>query len=130
MSGSTMSSAQRLALGLLTTFVLGGCGSFKMNVWPFGESSTIERSRGPENATEYRCDGGKGFYVRYLDGGAAAWVIYPDRQVRLDKVAGAAGGRYSNGIAVLQLDGDRVSLNDGPAIAYIGCKSPATGVAQ
>jgi membrane-bound inhibitor of C-type lysozyme len=129
MSGTTKSSAKLLALGLMAT-ALGGCGSMKLNVWPFGEGTTVERPRGPENATEYRCEGGKGFYVRYLDGGAAAWVIYPDRQVRLDKVAGSAVGRYSNGIAVLQLDGDKASLTDGPAINYTACKAPAAASAQ
>lgn len=110
--------------------LLAGCGSVTPKVWPFSDSSVTERARGPENATEYRCEGGKSFHVRYLEGGAAAWLIYPDRQVRLDKAAGTAGARYSNGIAVLQLDGERFSLTDGPTISYLGCKPVSATAAQ
>lgn len=77
----------------------------------------------PPNSTEYQCNGGKRFYVRYLDNGAAAWLIYPDREVRLDKVNSTAGARYSNGIAMLEINGNEATLADGPAIAYTGCKS-------
>lgn len=116
-----VSGAGLLIIGL--ALLGGGCSSMKMSdVWPLGESKVAERPRGPENATEYRCDGGKSFHVRYLEGRAAVWLIYPDRQVRLDKAAGTAT-RYSNGIANLLLDGAQASLNDGPSIAYTGCKS-------
>ena len=106
--------------------LLAGCGS--INLWPFGETRTAERPRGPANATEYRCDGGKSFHLRLLDGGAGAWVILPDRQVRLDKAAATAGMRYSNGIATLQLDGETAMLSDGPASAFNNCKPPQAAV--
>jgi membrane-bound inhibitor of C-type lysozyme len=103
--------------------LIGGCSS--VNVWPFGgDSKTGSSSRVPENATEYRCEGNKTFYVRYPDGGKSAWVILPDRQVSLDKVAADSGSRYSNGIAVLRIDGTDVSLTDGPSISYRGCNPP------
>lgn len=103
--------------------LITGCGS--INVWPFGESKLASVSRGPENATEYRCAGGKTFYVRYLDAGKAAWVILPDRQVRLDKATAAGDGRYTNGIAVLKIAADGAELTDGP-VAYAACKSAGT----
>jgi membrane-bound inhibitor of C-type lysozyme len=102
-------------LGLLMT----GCGS--VNLWPFGSDTAPERSRAPANATEYQCDAGKRFYVRYLDGGAA-WVILPEREIRLDKVAAASGTRYSNGSATLEVNGNEAALTDAPAISFTGCK--------
>ena len=62
--------------------------------------------------------GGKRFYVRDLENGAAAWLILPDRQVRLDKMTGA-GTRYSNGIAVLEINGNEATLNDAPSISNL-----------
>lgn len=103
--------------------LIAGCGS--INVWPFGESKTASVSRGPENATEYRCAGGKTFYVRYLDAGKSAWVILPDRQVRLDKATAAGDGRYTNGIAVLNITTDGAELTDGP-VAFAACKAAGT----
>lgn len=111
-----------LALALL----LSGCGS--ISVWPFDDSkpSNVVGSRGPDNATEYRCDGGRSFYVRTLDGGKSVWLFLPDRQVRLDQVPAEAGSRYSNGVSVLRIDGSEVSLIDGPTLSYQNCKQPGS----
>jgi len=100
------------ALGLLA-----GCGG--ASLWPFGEKST-ELSRVPANATEYRCNNDRRFYARWLENGAAVWVIYPEREFRLDKVAGAEG-RYSNGPAMLEDNDGAVSLRDGN-VAFTGCR--------
>lgn len=117
-------SSRRIGWYLLVLpFIFAGCGS--INIWPFGESEAPRASRGPENATEYRCEAGKVFHVRYLDGGKSAWVILPDRQVRLDRVAAEAGNRYSNGIAVLHVGESGATLTDGAAISYTGCKTGA-----
>lgn len=106
--------------------VLSACGS--VNLWPFDDSKpSAAGPRGPEGATEYRCEGNKVFHVRYLDGGKRAWVYFPDRQVALDKAGQEGGTRYSNGIAVLKFEGSDVSLTDGPVIRYTGCKGPAAG---
>ena len=100
--------------------LVGGCGSFSF--WPFGEGKSPSVTvRGPENATEYRCEGGKGFHVRMLEAGRSVWLILPDRQVRLDKPAGATDGRYTNGIAVLRITPEGAELTDGP-VAYAACK--------
>ncbi len=110
---------------LVMPFILAGCGS--INVWPFGDSKSrgASVSRGPDNATEYRCDGGKAFHVRTLEAGKSVWLILPDRQVRLDRVATEAGNRYSNGIAVLHLGDADATLTDGAAISFTGCKTGA-----
>lgn len=106
------------------SLLVSGCGSF--SVWPFGESkSPSVAGRGPENATEYRCDAGKGFHVRLLEAGKSIWLILPDRQVRLDKSSGAGDGRYTNGIAVLRITSEGAELTDGP-VAYAACKVAGT----
>ncbi len=107
-----------LVLAVAASLPLAGCGG--MNVWPFGERA-VEHSRTPANASEYRCAGGKGFFLRMTDG--AAWVILPERQFRLDPVAGSAG-RYSNGRATLTVGSD-TTLADPPAIDYSECKTVA-----
>jgi len=106
---------------ILLSLLLSGC-SGSINIWPFDGPKAQDRPRTPPNATEYQCHNAKRFYVRYLDNGNAAWVIYPEREVRLDKVTTDSGTRYSNGIAVLEVNGDVTTLADGPAISFTGCK--------
>ncbi len=105
-----------VALGL--ALLLSACGN--ISLWPFGREEIRERPRTPSNASNYQCTGGKRFYLRVLDDGAA-WVIFPDREVRLDKAPGS-GNRYSNGIAALTLNGSEATLEDGPASVFSGCK--------
>ena len=105
------------------SLLLAGCGEMNVKKYlPFGgDSATPERSRTPPNSTEYQCAAGKRFYVRTLDGGAAVWLILPEREVRLNKIG--ASTRYSNGIAVLELNGNEATLTDGAASSFTGCKS-------
>src|SRR5215212_3390673 len=106
------------------SLLLSGCGSLsKLDVWPFGGDKKESRSGPPANATEFQCDGGKRFYVRYLENGAAAWLILPDREVRFDKVAADSGMRYSNGNAVLEVHGSEATLAVGAAVSFTGCKA-------
>lgn len=101
---------------------LSACSSMSVDkVWPFGDKSSPNQPKRFANATEYQCEGGKRFYVRYADNGNTAWLIYPDREVALAKETSAT--RYTNGIAVLEIKGAEASLNDGPTVAYTGCKS-------
>ena len=109
-------------LALLAS-TLAGCADMSMpSLWPLGEKD-LERSRVPANSMTYQCAAGKRFYLRYLDNGAAVWVILPEREFRLEKVAGE-GARYGNGKAVLAINGDEATLSDGPTIGYSGCKVP------
>lgn len=109
---------------LASVLLLAGCGEMKMKVWPFGSEAAPERPRGPANASEYRCAAGKRFYLRMLDGGSAAWVILPEREVRLERI-GSSEGRYGKGALVLQLDGERATLADGATTAYADCRTGA-----
>ena len=105
--------------------LVAGCGGISsVDLWPFGDGSKAERSRVPPNSTAYQCAGNKRFFLRYLDNGAAAWVILPEREFRLDRVQGE-GTRYGNGKAVLTVSGDEMSLLDPPSISYTACKIPS-----
>lgn len=106
-----------LALGLFT--LLPSCSSMSLSN-PFGSDSK-EQSRTPANATEYICEGNKNFYVRMLNSGNDAWLIYPDHEVNLTK-ASDANNRFTSGIIALVINGDATTLNDGEKIAYTGCK--------
>jgi membrane-bound inhibitor of C-type lysozyme len=104
------------------SLLLSACGGASLN--PFGKDGDQVQSRTPPNSTEYQCNGNKRFYVRYLDNGSTAWLIYPDREVNLTKSSGP-GTRYSNGVAVLDVNNGEATLTDGPAISYNGCKAIA-----
>lgn len=117
----------RAALPMLgLTLLLQGCGGVSVSdLWPFDGSKGQELSRVPANSTLYQCDGNKRFYVRYMDNGAYAWIILPEREFRLDKVASAPAARYSNSKATLEDKGGVLALSDGPTVSYTGCKVPA-----
>lgn len=111
---------QALILGL--TLLLPACGSISLSN-PF--SSKAKSGVGaPENATAYVCEGNKRFYVRMLNNGNDAWLIYPDHEVNLSKSSDSSN-RFTSGVITLQLSGDATTLNDGEKIAYIGCKAQA-----
>ena len=111
-----------VVVGLACGALLSGCGTVKQ-YWPFGSDTVQERPRTPANATEYQCAGGKRFYVRTLEGGAAVWLILPEREVRLDKRPAETGLRYGNGVAQLDINGNEGTLKDGAVLAYSGCKT-------
>ena len=113
-----------LALTLASTLLAGCSMSSVTSIWPFNKDGDTGVAVSYANATEYNCNGAKGFWLRMLASGDA-WVIYPDRQVRLDKTGDASSKRYSNGIAVLEFTGNEATLSDGPAINYAGC-TPVT----
>lgn len=104
---------------LVAALFFSACSSVEL--WPFNGKNGSPEVRTPENSTAYQCNGGKRFFVRLIDNGAAAWLIYPDREVSLAKMSGA-GTRYSNGMALLDMSGVEVTLADGTAISYTGCK--------
>ncbi len=116
-------SIAALAAPALLSLLVAGCESMSIPAL-LGEKN-LERSRVPANSVTYQCAGGKRFYLRYLDNGAAAWVILPEREFRLDRVAGDGGTRYGNGKAVLTVNGEEVALSDGPTVSYAACTVPA-----
>lgn len=111
------------AAGVAGISLLTGCGEMKMKVWPFGNDTVQERSRTPVNATEYQCAAGKRFYVRTLEGGAAVWLILPERELRLERTGPDSGTRYAKGSTMLEISGNAATLKDGTATAFAGCKT-------
>ena len=104
--------------------LLSGCGEMSgSKLWPFGSDTVQERSRTPANATEYRCAAGKRFYVRTLEGGAAVWLILPEREVRLERLGPDTATRYGKGTAVLEINGSDASLKDGATVLFTGCNT-------
>ncbi len=112
----------RAAALACATLMLSACGSVNVNLWPFGGDKEQDLSRAPAGATAYQCEGGKRLFGRYLDNGAAAWVILPEREFRLNKVTSSSGARYSNGSAALDVADGGATLSDGAAVSYAGCK--------
>jgi hypothetical protein len=110
-------SARHYPAVLLAVLHLAGCGTSSLSLPYFGEPTGQERDRRPANATEYRCDGNRRFYVRSLDAGAL-WLIAPDREIRLEKLA---EGRWGVGRVVLEMSGNDAQLTDPPA-TFTGCK--------
>lgn len=100
-----------------TALLAAGCSTPSLSLPYFGEPTGQERDRRPANATEYRCDGNRRFYVRSLDAGAL-WLIAPDREIRLEKLA---DGRWGVGRVVLEMSGNDAQLADPPA-QFTGCK--------
>lgn len=103
---------------LVLAATLAGCSSW----WPWGGSSG-DVPRVPRGATAYKCDGGKELYVRFMDGGKSAMVIYPEREFRLDGEETGSGARYTNGRTTLLTKGAEAQLEEGSAILYSNCKS-------
>ncbi|MDA8261028.1 MAG: MliC family protein [Betaproteobacteria bacterium] len=123
-----MRNMMTIAAALTAALLLTGCGDINVKKYlPFGGDSTIqERPRTPANAIEYQCAGNKRFFLRTLEGGAAVWLILPEREVRLDRLGAGEGARYSKGNTVLELGGAEATLSDGAAVAFTGCKAGVT----
>ena len=116
----------RTAAFACAILLLAACSSVDVNLWPFGGGKKEQDlSRPPAGATAYQCDGGKRLFVRYLDNGAAAWVILPDREFRLTKTTSATGSRYGNGSATLDINDNAATLFDGAKVTHAGCKAAA-----
>ena len=111
---------------VLAAACAAGCGGLRLG--PFGRDEG-GRVVIPENATLYRCDAGRSFYLRFLATGEA-WVILPGREFRLDKVAADSGARYRGAGSTLDLKGAdlaEAALDDGPASQFTGCKRNVPG---
>jgi membrane-bound inhibitor of C-type lysozyme len=99
---------------------LAGCTSW----WPWS-SGPAEQARYPADARIYECDAGKRLVVRYLDGGKAAMVMYPEREFRLDQVPAASGARYSNDRTTLHTKGDEAFVEEDGKTVFANCRSAA-----
>ena len=103
--------------------LISACGS--LNVLDPFNNKTVERSKNPENAVEYVCEGNKRFFVRMLNQGKDAWLIYPDHEVNLSQ-SDSDKNRYVSGVITLVLNNADTTLNDGDSIAYKACQAQST----
>lgn len=95
----------------------GGCGTLE-RMW----SGPTEQSRVRAGVTQFSCDANRKLLVRFDAGGTSAWVIFPEREFRLDAVQGASGARYSNGRTTLSTKGDEAFLEEASAVTFANCK--------
>ena len=99
--------------------MLAGCGGGWL---PWSKSPGSSGPYTPPGATAYSCDGGKRLLVRFESDAKSAWVIYPDRQLRLDRVTAASGQEYSRaGTTLAVKDGD-TTLTESGSVQFVGCK--------
>lgn len=117
LDSETMMRLSTIAAAAALTLSLQGCGG---GWWPFGRSSAPAAERLPPGATEYTCAEGKRLLVRFSEGGKSAWVIYPDREFRLDR--SGISERYTNGLTTLSLQGDSAQLDSEGARQFTDCK--------
>lgn len=96
--------------------LLGGCSTVEQ----FWAGGPREQARNRPGVTDYRCEGSKTFGLRMEQGAKAAWVVLPDREFRLDAVAGSEG-RYSNGRTTLTLKGGQPAVEEGGTPLFSGC---------
>ena len=115
----------RAAALVCASLLLAACSSASLDVLSLSGPKERDTTRPPEGATAYTCEGGKRLFVRYLDQGAAAWVILPGREFRLNKAVSASGSRYSNGNDTLDTKGGEATLREGDTATYTGCKAAA-----
>jgi membrane-bound inhibitor of C-type lysozyme len=102
----------------------GGCGTLdRLSNWWSGVPS--EQSRRMEGAVELRCDAKKTLIVR-IDP-ETAWVIFPDREFRLDAVKGSPPTRYSNGRTTLTSKGEEVTLEEDTSVTFSNCRQAHSG---
>jgi membrane-bound inhibitor of C-type lysozyme len=113
----------RMTTVAATTLLLAACSSINLDVLSFGGIKEQDTSRPPPGATAYQCDANTRLFVRYLDNGAAAWVILPGREFRLSKTTSASGARYSNGSDTLELKDGTATLSVGTTVTHAGCKA-------
>jgi hypothetical protein len=117
-TGKHMLQRSLILISFLSATLLG-CGSVD-TLNPF-DNSVKERSKIPENSTQYICEGNKEFFVRMLNNGKDAWLIYPDHEVNLSKADDS--NTYKAAAITLELDGDQSKLTDGDKVSYTECKA-------
>lgn len=114
---------QFVKLSLLSIFcmaILSACSTSSILSGDIFDGKARELPRTPVGSVSYICDNNAQFYVRMLNNGSDAWVIYPDHEVNLPK---QADGRFTNGTAVFTPAADGATLTDGEKVNYTTCKA-------
>ena len=91
--------------------------------WPWKNDKGVDvATHVPPGATEFSCAGGKRLLIRFTADGKSAWVIYPEREFRLDRAGSGTGERYTNGATSLTVQGADAHLDEGSTRAFAECK--------
>lgn len=106
--------------GTCASLLLNACSTASLLDGDIFNGKARELPRTPAGSVAYLCDNNAQFYVRMLNNGNDAWLIYPDHEVNLPK---QADGRYTNGTAVFTPSADSAALNDGEKVNYSNCKA-------
>lgn len=107
-------------LMISTALMLSACGTVdKIN--PFSGSNDDD-SLPYKNASQYRCDDKKSFYLRMHDNGQSAWVIFSDHEVNLKQNV-ENKQQYINGAITLNLGDEITTLTDGEKAVYSACSA-------
>ena len=116
-----MKAARATTAAMATMIAMTGCSSID----DLFRGGPREQSRVRPDVAEYVCAEGKTLSIKRDPGAKAAWVVLPDREYRLDAVAGS-GDRYSNGRSTLILANGETSLEEagatGASVNITGCK--------
>ncbi len=107
-------------LGIFTALLLNACSTSRFLSGDIFNGKARELPRTPVGSVAYLCDSNAQFYVRMLNNGNDAWIIYPDHEVDLPK---QADGRFTNGTAVFTPSADSATLTDGEKVNYTSCKA-------
>jgi hypothetical protein len=111
------SMKRRFWIAALLLPAVAGCSTFS-DLWRGGPR---ELSRARPDVLELHCAGGRTLALRMEPASRAAWIILPDREFRLDAVAGDPA-RYSNGRTTLLDKGGEMSLEEGGVASVSGCR--------
>ena len=106
--------------------LLAGCSA---DAWtPWSKSPGPSGPYTPPGATAYACAGGKRLLVRYESDAKSAWVIYPEREIRLTRATSATGDQqFTNGRATLATRDGETTVEEGGRVEYGGCKPEREG---
>ncbi len=118
-------TTQFIKLSLWSVFsilFLNACSTSNILSGDIFNSKVRELPRTPAGSVAYTCDNNAQFYLRILNNGNDAWIIYPDHEINLAK---QADGRFTNGTAVFSPSTDGATLTDGEKVNFSACKAQA-----
>ena len=115
-------SIKKLTL-LSVPFLLSSCSSIKMPEvsLPMLNGDYRELSTAPKDASLYRCEKNKQFYVKALEGGKEMWLIFPDREFGL-KHGDVLKNSYSNDTTTLEINDPETFIKEGDVLTYQKCR--------
>lgn len=122
---STTPLSRRTTVALLAlAALLAGCSSHQLTKIMTWSTEPVDQSNQRlAGTTQYECDGNKRLAVRFGAAGQPVMMVFPEREFRLDPVAGSPG-RYSNTRSTLVVQGDSVTYDEPNTAPLTNCKRP------